>query len=93
MPDEDEEILFLNPRILNQPKKLDGKYEGCWSFFDVRGLVLRPMDSEIAYQTPEGKNIRAQFTRGAARLIAHEIDHLQGILYTSVKAGREADYV
>lgn len=49
-------IILLNPKITDRSEELDEQYEGCLSFFDVRGL---------------------------ARLIHHEIDHLDGLLYTA----------
>ena len=83
MPLEEKPLILLNPKIISQSREMDKKYEGCWSFFDVRGLVPRPLKIEIAYLTLDGKEIHESFSHGIARLILHELDHLQGILYPS----------
>ncbi|MGI5291390.1 peptide deformylase [Nonomuraea polychroma] len=44
-PDADpdaEPIVLLNPRNVNATTETDEQYEGCLSFFDVRGIVARP---------------------------------------------------
>ena len=82
MPLEEKPLILLNPKIAFQSEKTDEQYEGCWSFFDVRGLVQRPLEIKISYQTLDGKKILASFSHATARLILHEFDHLQGILYT-----------
>jgi peptide deformylase len=78
-----DSITFLNPRIIGEAADTDDQYEGCLSFFDVRGLVPRPLRIEVEHQTTEGELQITSFDHGLARLVAHEIDHLQGILYRS----------
>jgi peptide deformylase len=88
-PDGDS-ITLLNPRIIDQSANEDQQYEGCLSFFDVRGMVPRALEIEVEHQTPDGLTRIAAFERGTARLVAHEVDHLQGILYrTRMKSGVE----
>jgi peptide deformylase len=60
----------------------DEQYEGCLSFFDVRGVVNRPLTIHVEHQDLDGTRRITIFDRGTARLVAHEIDHLNGILYT-----------
>ncbi|MGL5827170.1 MAG: peptide deformylase [Nocardioides sp.] len=76
-----EEIALLNPRIIAESGDTDTHYEGCLSFFDVRGRVPRPLTIEVEHHTPDGKPAISAFDQGTARLVAHEIDHLNGILY------------
>jgi peptide deformylase len=83
LPRDEKEVILLNPQIISQSNETDKQYEGCWSFFDVRGLVTRPLEIEIMYQTLNGEEKTQTFSNAAARLVAHEIDHLQGILYPS----------
>jgi peptide deformylase len=86
-PDGDS-ITLLNPRIIDQSAQEDQQYEGCLSFFDVRGMVPRPLEIEVEHQTVDGVTRITTFDRGTARLVAHEIDHLQGILYRArMRAG------
>jgi peptide deformylase len=75
-------VTLLNPRIVASSERTDEQYEGCLSMFDVRGLVPRSLWIEVAYEDFNGRPRAIRLERGAARLAAHEIDHLQGVLYT-----------
>jgi peptide deformylase len=77
-----EPLPLLNPRVVAAGDELDEQYEGCLSFFEVRGLVPRPLWIQVAHVTIEGEPVVTKLERGAARLACHEIDHLEGILYT-----------
>ncbi|MFB9726764.1 peptide deformylase [Haloechinothrix salitolerans] len=80
-PPEGDTITLLNPRIIDQASETDEQYEGCLSFFDVRGMVPRPLRIEVEHQDANGTLRITEFERGMARLVAHEIDHLNGVLY------------
>ncbi|AVH55561.1 formylmethionine deformylase [Streptomyces dengpaensis] len=73
-------IVLLNPRITAASDEMDEKFEGCLSFFDVRAPVPRPMQITVETVTPDGSTATAVYERGEARLISHEIDHLDGLL-------------
>jgi peptide deformylase len=77
-----EIITLLNPQIIDQSDDHDEQYEGCLSFFDVRGKVPRPLCVQVEHQQVDGTTRITAFKRGVARLVAHEIDHLAGVLYT-----------
>jgi peptide deformylase len=77
-----EIITLLNPQIIDQSDDQDEQYEGCLSFFDVRGKVPRPLGIQVEHQYVDGSTHLTVFERGVARLVAHEIDHLAGVLYT-----------
>jgi peptide deformylase len=77
-----ESITLLNPRIIESSVENDEQYEGCLSFFDVRGMVPRPLEIGVEHQHVDGQRCIMSFQRGVARLVAHEIDHLNGMLYT-----------
>ncbi|WP_310726194.1 peptide deformylase [Streptomyces sp. N2A] len=76
-------IVLLNPRITAASAEMDEQYEGCLSFCDVRGLVPRPLTITVKATGLDGTTITTVYERGLARLIAHEIDHLNGLLYTA----------
>jgi peptide deformylase len=80
-PDQPPLVLF-NPRIVDASEKADEQYEGCLSFFDVRGTVQRPLRIDVEHTDLDGNTHITSFQHAAARLWAHEIDHLQGKLYT-----------
>lgn len=78
-----ESITLFNPRIVEESPDSDEQYEGCLSFFDVRGKVPRPLAISVEHQDVDGTERITIFERGLARLVAHEVDHLHGQLYRS----------
>lgn len=82
-PPEGEPLVLLNPVVVEESAETDEQFEGCLSFFDVRGLVPRPLTLRVEYQTADGLRRISAFERGLARLVAHEVDHLAGNLYRS----------
>ena len=79
-PPAADPIVLLNPRITAASEELDEKFEGCLSLFDVRVPVPRPLRITVETVTPEGSAATTVFEQGDARLVAHEIDHLDGVL-------------
>lgn len=76
-------IVLLNARAVASSTETDEpRYEGCLSFFDVRGRLRRPLAIEVEHQDFDGGWHRTTHTGSAARLVAHEIDHLDGVFYT-----------
>ncbi|WP_053695876.1 peptide deformylase [Streptomyces sp. NRRL F-5755] len=82
-PGDAPAIILLNPRITTGSDETDEQYEGCLSFFDVRGLVPRPLKITVETTALTGETAATVYERGLARLIHHEIDHLDGLLYTA----------
>jgi peptide deformylase len=78
---EHEPIVLLNPRVVGASPEVDQQFEGCLSFFDVRGLVARPLRLTVESALLSGERIRITYERALARLVAHEVDHLDGQLY------------
>ncbi|MCY0932337.1 peptide deformylase [Streptomyces sp. H27-H1] len=76
-------IVLLNPRITASSAQTDEQYEGCLSFFDVRGMVPRPLTITVQTTALDGTTVTTVYERGLARLLHHEIDHLDGLLYTT----------
>ncbi|MEV7003657.1 peptide deformylase [Streptomyces sp. NPDC093982] len=82
-PGDAPTVILLNPKITDRSDELDEQYEGCLSFFDVRGLVPRPLKITVETTSLTGETVTTVYERGLARLIHHEIDHLDGLLYTA----------
>ncbi|WP_282790882.1 peptide deformylase [Streptomyces sp. CC224B] len=78
---EGDSITLFNPRIVEESPEQDEQYEGCLSFFDVRGKVPRPLAISVEHCDIDGTERITIFERGLARLVAHEVDHLHGLLY------------
>ncbi|MFF7613544.1 peptide deformylase [Streptomyces lavendulae] len=76
-------ITLLNPRIVSHSAhEVDEQFEGCLSFFDVRGLVPRPLSITVEHTGLDGSITVVTYRQGLARLVHHEIDHLDGYLYS-----------
>jgi peptide deformylase len=80
-PPSQEPVVLLNPRIVGESVDHDEQYEGCLSFFDVRGIVSRPLLVEVEHASFDGDRTVSTFRDATARLVAHEVDHVHGLLY------------
>ncbi|WP_079055861.1 peptide deformylase [Streptomyces caeruleatus] len=76
-----EPIVLLNATVAESAEEEDEQYEGCLSFFDVRGLVSRPLSIVVAHSDLDGTPHLSRLSQGLARLVHHEVDHLGGVLY------------
>ncbi|MBR1456516.1 MAG: peptide deformylase [Oscillospiraceae bacterium] len=81
--DEDEYVIeLINPEILEADGEQDGP-EGCLSVPGEYGLVKRPMHVKVRAQDRYGKWFEVEGEGLTARCFCHEIDHLNGIVFTS----------
>lgn len=82
--DNGEEILELvNPELLETDGEQEGP-EGCLSVPGRYGLVKRPFHAKVRAQDRYGNWFEAEGEELTARCFCHELDHLDGILYTQV---------
>jgi len=82
--DTGEEILELvNPTIIATDGEQEGP-EGCLSVPGKYGLVKRPMYAKVRAQDRYGEWFEAEGEELIARCFCHELDHLDGIVYTEV---------
>lgn len=74
-------IVMVNPVVepYGQPGDFD---EGCLSVPEVRGKVVRPTQARITWLDREGKAQSADADGMLARCAQHEMDHLEGVLFT-----------
>ena len=80
---EPEKLLeLINPEIIETSGEQDGP-EGCLSVPGEYGLVKRPMNVKVRAQDRYGKWFEAEGTGLTARCFCHEIDHLDGVVFTS----------
>ena len=83
---EDEEpfiIELINPEIVSSEGEQCGS-EGCLSVPDQYGIVKRPKKVRVRAQDRDGNWFEAEGEDLTARCFCHEIDHLNGILFTSL---------
>jgi peptide deformylase len=74
--------VFINAEILEEDGEEWAFNEGCLSIPDVREDVSRPKHLRIRYLDENFKEHEEEFTGMAARVIQHEYDHIEGILFT-----------
>jgi peptide deformylase len=82
-PQEDELPAFalINPEILELSKETEKGEEGCLSIPGLRDIVERPSRVLVRGLTPEGMERQLDLQGLSARIIQHEVDHLDGILF------------
>lgn len=75
-------VVMFNPTIVHSSGKLVELEEACISFPGVLLKIKRPTDVRVRWQNEKGV-VDTSFVSGlTARVIQHEIDHLQGIPFT-----------
>lgn len=80
-PAEAEELVFINP-VLSRPKGLEEAEEGCLSLPELYGHVTRPKRIRVNAYGLNGQEIDMELDGLLARIVQHETDHLDGIMYT-----------
>lgn len=74
--------VVVNPEIVQKSRKTVAGIEGCLSVPGFAGEVDRAEVVTVAGQDSKGKDIRIRAEGWLARIFQHEIDHVNGILYT-----------
>ncbi len=84
VPEGEEEYIIelVNPEIIESSGEQNGA-EGCLSVPGEYGLVKRPMNVKVRAQDRDGNFFEVEGTGLTARCFCHEIDHLEGIVFTS----------
>ncbi len=79
-------IELVNPVIIEQEGEQEG-YEGCLSFPGKYGTVKRPMKVTVRAQDRNGNTFTVTGEELKARAFCHEIDHLNGVVFTNHVTG------
>ncbi len=79
---ENDFIAFLNPKIIKKSKEIITCKEGCLSMKGVWIDVIRAKKIKVAAENEKGKAIEIDGEDMMAIVLQHEIDHLDGILFT-----------
>ena len=77
---EENISAFLNPRIVQKSKKQETDEEGCLSLPGLYIPIKRSAKIELTAQTPDGEEVHLKAQGLAARILQHEVDHLNGKL-------------
>lgn len=81
--DADDDVpihCLINPRLVEREEEQTGS-EGCLSFPTLRADVQRPLRVLVEALNPDGDKIHLEAEGFLARVLAHEIDHLNGVLF------------
>jgi peptide deformylase len=73
---------FINPQMVSETGEEWGFEEGCLSIPGIREMVYRPANIVLRYEDENRQVHEEAFSGMAARIIQHEYDHLEGILFT-----------
>jgi peptide deformylase len=73
--------VFINPTLSEPSIETWNAPEGCLSIPTIRAQVQRPKEITVDYTTLDGTIIKQRFSGWAARVIMHEYDHIEGILF------------
>jgi len=76
-----EKYALVNPKIVWENNERTILSEGCLSIPGVKGDVIRPSKVRVQGLSPEGKKVEVEGSDLLAKVLQHEIDHLNGVLF------------
>lgn len=83
--------ILINPRFVELSSQTITGYESCMSIPHYRGKVKRSQTVRIAYFDQHGTSHEVDAHDFVARVFQHEVDHLNGILYTDLMSGSQLE--
>lgn len=90
--DGNKPLKLVNPVIV-KTKGIQECDEGCLSFPNEFAKVLRPMEVTVEALDENGKKIRVKGKELLAQALAHEIDHLNGVLFVDIMEPNTLQYL
>lgn len=84
---EDMKMAFINPEMIEELGEEWTFEEGCLSIPDIRENVSRQEKIKIRYYDLDWNEHEQEFDGMAARVIQHEYDHIEGVLFTDYLSG------
>lgn len=76
-----DHLVIINPKIFSASVEMDTEEEGCLSIPGATGLVPRHRKIKVRYIDMSGQEQKLKATGLFARVLQHEIDHLDGVLF------------
>lgn len=73
--------VFINPKLSSPSSETKNLSEGCLSIPTIRAEVSRPKEITVEYLDLSGRALQERVSGWEARVIQHENDHLQGVLF------------
>ena len=77
---EDKLTALINPKITKRSKEMEFDQEGCLSLPEVWVQVPRAVEITVKYTDQNGKEQERKLSHFSARVVQHEVDHLDGVL-------------
>ena len=84
--------VLINPKILKTKGEKECE-EGCLSFPNEFGKVIRPTEVVVEFYDRKAQKVKLKAKDLLAQAIAHEVDHLNGILFTDLVLPGTLEYV
>ncbi len=78
---ESEPLVVINPEITVVGAETVEDWEGCLSIPDIRGRVPRPRTVKLRALNRKGERVEVNAKDYSARVLQHEFDHLDGVLF------------
>ena len=78
---EGDAVVFINPEITVKGDQTVEGWEGCLSIPDIRGRVPRAQHISVTALDRSGKRFELELKDFPARVVQHETDHLDGVLF------------
>lgn len=88
---EGPHYVCINPEVVQVSEKTILEPEGCLSFPNLWLNISRPEWVDARYQTLDGSTVEKRFEGLMARCYLHELDHLDGIVFTSIVSKLKLD--
>ncbi len=91
--EEEEIVALVNPSLVERSDEAEVDTEGCLSMQGVTVPVERATHVKLQGRTPNGEELRFELDELEARVVQHELDHLEGVLIldrTTDESRREA---
>lgn len=91
--DDDVDVALVNPEVVERSEETESSDEGCLSLQGITVPVDRSLAVTISGRDEQGEEVRLELEGIEARVVQHELDHLDGVLIidrTTPEARREA---
>jgi peptide deformylase len=83
-------LQMVNPVIVEQSGMTETGWEGCFSVPGLMGLVPRAETITVEYLSADGTDVTERYSGYVARVIQHEIDHLNGVEFVDRMTSMES---
>lgn len=89
----EDNIAIINPRVIETGEEMVTAKEGCLSFPGVEVKVTRPATVTVEAESFDGKTVTLDLKGLGARVVQHEMDHLDGKLLIDNATGIKRDMI